>query len=152
MRLRKPLSAGAVVLGLLGGTLTTAQASTGTPSKAQALPAAITPQASAAQAEAACDARIKAARDTGEGKLVACVTWGTKSSAARDRAALTKWPTPSWCLDHGADSKWWVTRFKACGVFPADLSVTDTRTGQVVGRMHYLVVGYAYGAYNVWIK
>ncbi|MGW2520821.1 NucA/NucB deoxyribonuclease domain-containing protein [Streptomyces sp. NPDC001617] len=146
--MRNLLSVGAVAVGLLGGSLTSAQASDGAPSSAP-VPAVITPKTTAAQAKAACEARLQAARNSGSGQPVACVTWGTKSSAAGRQAAITAWPVPSWCTDHGANATWYVTRFKACGVFPADLTVTDPRSGEVVGRMHYLVVAYAYSAYDI---
>ncbi|MGW7405929.1 NucA/NucB deoxyribonuclease domain-containing protein [Streptomyces sp. NPDC054833] len=146
--MRKLLSAGAVALGLLGGSLTTAQASTDASLSVPAQ-AAITPTTATAQAKAACDARLQAARDAGSTKPVACATWGTKASAADRRAAISAWPTPNWCDDHGANNTWYVTRFKACGVFSGDLTVTDPRSGRVTGKMHYLIVGYAYSKYDI---
>ncbi|MEW2289673.1 NucA/NucB deoxyribonuclease domain-containing protein [Streptomyces sp. NPDC047841] len=134
------------MLGLLGASLTTAQASAKTSTDAPA-PLVLTSKQTAAEAKAACDARLKAARDAGSSKPVACVTGATKITAA-DRAAISPWPTPNWCEDH-IDSTWYVTRFKACGVFPADVTVHDARTGRVTGKMHYLAVGYSYSERDI---
>ncbi|WP_225827124.1 NucA/NucB deoxyribonuclease domain-containing protein [Streptomyces naphthomycinicus] len=146
IRYRRLLSAGAVTLGLLAGCLTTAQASTATSTAAQA-PAAITPT-TAAQAKSACDEQLKAARDDGSSKPVACVSWA-KPTAGDRQAAITAWPAPEWCDDHGANNTWYITRFKACGVFAADVTVHDVRTGRVTGKMHYLVIAYAYSDYSI---
>ncbi|MFF7928993.1 NucA/NucB deoxyribonuclease domain-containing protein [Streptomyces mirabilis] len=99
---------------------------------------------SAADADAVCRDKVEAARASGTDKPVACLSWNTAASGAGLRANLSAWPTPNWCDDHGANAQWYVTRFKACGIFPADLTVHDSRTGEVVGRMHYLTVAYAY--------
>lgn len=101
---------------------------------------------SAADADAVCHDKLEAARASGTDKPVACLSWNTAASGAGLRANLSAWPTPNWCDDHGANAQWYVTRFKACGIFPADLTVHDSRTGEVVGRMHYLTVAYAYSA------
>ncbi|MEU1707675.1 hypothetical protein ABZ478_20145 [Streptomyces sp. NPDC005706] len=148
LRYRKLLSASAVTLGLLSGSLTTAQATPRT-SPVSLAQVAITSKTTTAEAKAACDARLKAARDAGSTKPVACLTWGTKPPAGDRQPAITAWPTPNWCDDHGADNNWYVTRFKACGVFSADLTVHDTRTGRVTGTMHYLAVGYAYSKRDI---
>ncbi|MFF3639368.1 NucA/NucB deoxyribonuclease domain-containing protein [Streptomyces sp. NPDC002250] len=110
---------------------------------------ATTSKTATAEAKAACDARLKAARDAGSTKPVACLTWGSKPSAGDRQPAISAWPTPNWCDDHGADNNWYVTRFKACGVFSADLTVHDTRTGRVTGTMHYLAAGYAYSKRDI---
>ncbi|MGW7260490.1 NucA/NucB deoxyribonuclease domain-containing protein [Streptomyces sp. NPDC054834] len=146
-RYRKLLAAGTVTLGLLIGSSPTAQASKPTPPAVPA-PAAVKPKTTAAQEKAACDAQMKAARDAGSSKPVACASWAEPSAAGR-HAAITAWPTPDWCDDHGPNNTWYVTRFKACGVFSADITVHDVRTGRVTGKMHYLVVAYAYSDYGV---
>ncbi|SEE65836.1 Deoxyribonuclease NucA/NucB [Streptomyces sp. 2231.1] len=143
----KLLAAAAVALGLLSGPLTTAQASTATPAAGPA-PVIITPETTAAQAKEACDARLEAAREAGSSKPVACTSWA-KPSAAELRAAITAWPTPNWCDDHGANNTWYVNRFQACGVFSSDVTVHDTRTGRVTGKMHYLAVGYSYSKRDI---
>lgn len=107
------------------------------------------PQSDAKSDEAACRARVAAAVAAGREGLVPCMSWGTSASASDLRAALTAWPTPSWCDDHGADGLWYVTRFRACGIFPNDLTVVNPRTGAVVGRMHYMVRAYAYSARDI---
>ncbi|MCS0605224.1 hypothetical protein NX794_29025 [Streptomyces sp. LP11] len=147
-RYRQLLSTGAVTLGLLGGSLTSTQASASSP--AASVPASIGPKTTAAQAEAACGAQMKAARDAGSNKPVACVTWGSTKLTASDRlAAISAWPTPKWCDDHGANSTWYVNRFQARGVFKADVTVHDVRTGRVTGKMHYLAVGYSYSKRDI---
>lgn len=100
--------------------------------------------ASTSKAEEACPARLAAAVAAGREEPVTCVSRGTSVSTPELRAAVDAWPTPNWCDDHGANGKWYVTRYKACGVFPNDLTVINPRTGAVVGRMHFLVVAYAY--------
>ncbi|MFF4542206.1 NucA/NucB deoxyribonuclease domain-containing protein [Streptomyces aureus] len=107
------------------------------------------PQADAQDDEADCQARQAAALAAGDESPVSCVSWGASASAAELRAAVTAWPTPDWCDDHGANGQWYVNRFKACGVFSANLTVTNPRTGAVVGRMHYLTVAYAYGVRDI---
>ncbi|MER6633515.1 NucA/NucB deoxyribonuclease domain-containing protein [Streptomyces sp. NPDC000987] len=107
------------------------------------------PVASAPDDEADCRARVAAAIAHGSESPVPCVTWGASATTAELRAAADAWPTPKWCGEHGANGKWYVTRFKACGVFPSDLTVTDVRTGQVTGRMHYLAVAYAYSKRDI---
>ncbi len=134
-------------MGLLSGPLATAQASTPTVAASRA-PAAIAPETTAVQAKEACDTRLQAAREAGSSKPVACTSW-TKPSAAELRAAITAWPTPNWCDDHGANNTWYVNRFQACGVFSSDVTVHDTRTGRVTGKMHYLAVAYSYSKRDI---
>ncbi|WP_166682984.1 NucA/NucB deoxyribonuclease domain-containing protein [Streptomyces aquilus] len=102
------------------------------------------PLAAAENDRAACRARILVAKAHGDDDLVPCVVWGASAPVSELRAAVTAWPTPDWCDDHGANGNWYVIRFKGCGVFPADLTVTDPRTGEVMGGMHFLTVAYAY--------
>lgn len=106
--------------------------------------AAPDPQAGALESQADCSARLAAAAAQDGDDLVSCTTWTTDTSASEMRPAAHAWGTPKWCGENGADGKWYVIRFKACGVFPFDLTVINPRTGAVVGRMHYLVVAYAY--------
>ncbi|MCK8438545.1 hypothetical protein G3I77_37825 [Streptomyces sp. D2-8] len=101
------------------------------------------PLAGAADDQAACRTRLAAAQAAGGDDPVACMSWSTDMSASELRAAVDAWPTPNWC-DDGARGKWYVNRFKACGIFPGDLTITNPRTGAVTGRMHYLVRAYAY--------
>jgi hypothetical protein len=105
-----------------------------------------TPFAGAPAAQAACNQALKSAEESGSESPVACVSWSGSASAADLRTAADAWPVPNWCDDHGSNGKWYVNRYKACGIFPADLTVTNPRTGAVVGRMHYLTRAYAYGA------
>ncbi|NEA86649.1 hypothetical protein G3I38_18030 [Streptomyces sp. SID7958] len=107
------------------------------------------PQTGSAAAQAACRTQLAAAQAADSDSPVACVQWGTSAPAADLRAAVNAWPVPKWCDDHGANGKWYVNRFKACGIFPADLTVTNPRTGAVVGRMHYITRAYAYSARDV---
>ncbi|MEU8993130.1 NucA/NucB deoxyribonuclease domain-containing protein [Streptomyces sp. NPDC048558] len=107
------------------------------------------PKVAAPEDEAACRAQLADAVAAGGENPVPCVTWGTTASAPELRAAVAAWPAPNWCDDHGANGKWYVNRFKACGIFPADLTVTNPRTGAVVGRMHYLTRAYAYSKRDI---
>ncbi|MEU6351042.1 NucA/NucB deoxyribonuclease domain-containing protein [Streptomyces sp. NPDC047072] len=107
------------------------------------------PMAAAENDRIRCTAKILAAKRDGSEELVPCVSFNSTASAAELRAAVDAWPTPSWCDDHGANGQWYVNRFKACGVFAADLTVTNPRTGAVVGRMHYLTVAYAYSKRDI---
>lgn len=92
--------------------------------------------------EADCQARVDKAREAGSTRPVACVTWQAASAQAiRPQAAL---PLPSWCDDHGADSKWWMIRTQACMITPASLTVTNPQTGGAVGGINYLVYAYTY--------
>ncbi|WP_328841915.1 NucA/NucB deoxyribonuclease domain-containing protein [Streptomyces europaeiscabiei] len=102
------------------------------------------PQASALETEASCRARLAVAAAKDSDDLVPCASWDTDTSASGMRPAANAWATPKWCGENGADGRWYVIRFKACGVFPLNLTVINPRTGAVVGRMHYLAVGYAY--------
>jgi hypothetical protein len=107
------------------------------------------PRVGAPDAEALCRARMAQANAAGNDAPVACVSWDASTSVAELRAAVDAWPTPAWCDDHGADSNWYVTRFKGCGIFPASLTVVDPRTGSVVGGMKYLVRSYAYSKRDI---
>ncbi|UFQ99965.1 hypothetical protein KBP30_01535 [Streptomyces sp. Go40/10] len=62
---------------------------------------------------------------------------------------ITAWPAPDWCDDHGANNTCYITRFKACGIFAADVTVHDVRTGRVTGKMHYLAIAYAYSDHSI---
>ncbi|MFE1444645.1 hypothetical protein [Streptomyces sp. NPDC058739] len=42
------------------------------------------------------------------------------------------------------DSTWYVERFRGCGIYRADLTVVDVRTGRPVGGINYLVVGHSF--------
>ncbi|GAB2889667.1 hypothetical protein GCM10027074_67430 [Streptomyces deserti] len=107
------------------------------------------PDESAADAEAKCQGRLALAAERGDDAPVACVSWGSSASVSELRAAVNAWPTPNWCDDHGANGKWYVNRFKACGIFPADLTVRDARTGRKLGGMEYLVRAYAYSKRDI---
>ncbi|MET9463190.1 hypothetical protein ABZY05_51050, partial [Streptomyces canus] len=107
------------------------------------------PMAAAENDRITCTARILNAKVHGSEDPVPCVSFSSTASAAELRAAVEAWPTPNWCDDHGANGQWYVNRFKACGIFPADLTVTNPRTGAVVGRMHYLTVAYAYSKRDI---
>jgi hypothetical protein len=200
------LAAGAVVLGLLGGCLTTAQAS-----EAASVPAGTAQEADAAQAvgediplpedlddssrelddvisqpvpetedgtpavlgdtpgdedgqeegigspdpltnaetlSAVCRARLLVAFRGGSDEPISCVNWDRAPLTAQVRSAVSAWPTPAWCDDE-ANNKWYVERFKACGIFSAILTVIDPRTGATIGTMHYLVRAYAYSGRDV---
>ncbi|MGW5036373.1 NucA/NucB deoxyribonuclease domain-containing protein [Streptomyces nigra] len=107
------------------------------------------PPTDASKADDACRALLDEAVAAGSEEPVTCVSWGSSTAGWGQRAAVDAWPVPNWCDDHGANGKWYVTRFKACGVFPADLTETNPRTGRVTGRMHFLVRAYAYSARDV---
>lgn len=107
------------------------------------------PMAAAENDRITCTARILNAKVHGSEDPVPCMSFSSTASAAELRAAVAAWPTPNWCDDHGANGKWYVNRFKACGIFPGDLTVTNPRTGAVVGRMHFLTVAYAYSKRDI---
>ncbi|MGI5365145.1 NucA/NucB deoxyribonuclease domain-containing protein [Streptomyces iakyrus] len=99
-------------------------------------------------ADEQCRARLAAAVARGD-DTVSCASWRTSAAVAELRAAVGAWPTPDWCGEDGVDGKWHVTRFKACGVFAADLKVHDARTGRLVGSMTYLIRAYAYSKRDI---
>ncbi|MEU9228949.1 hypothetical protein AB0D40_31855 [Streptomyces massasporeus] len=47
------------------------------------------------------------------------------------------------------NGKWYVNRFKACGIFVAKTNVHDVRTGRLLGSLDYLVRAYAYGKRDI---
>lgn len=96
-----------------------------------------------------CQARIQIAKREGSEVPITCATWDSAPSESSVRAALSAWPTPNWCDDHGANSKWYVIRFKACGIFSATASIINPRTGSVTGTLKYLVRAYAYSGRDV---
>jgi hypothetical protein len=107
------------------------------------------PAESAAEADAKCQARLAAAIARGDDDPVACTSWNTTASVSKLRAAVDAWPTPDWCDDNGANGKWYVNRFKACGIFVAKTNVHDVRTGRLLGSLDYLVRAYAYGKRDI---
>lgn len=161
MRKRRTLAAAGAAIGLLGTALAAAQASeTPGPTRPAIQQETSAPEPVPSPAPGAttttgtsgddCQARIDAARAAGETRLVPCLTIPPASGGpattvpGTGTATRTTWPSPAWCDDHGADGKWWMVRFRSCGIFPADLTVTDPRTGQAVGGLRILNYAYAY--------
>jgi hypothetical protein len=107
------------------------------------------PAESAADADAKCQARLAAAVARGDDAPVSCVSWNSNASVSGLRAAVGAWPTPDWCDDNGANGKWYLNRFKACGIFAADLNVHDVRTGELLESLTYLVRAYAYSKRDI---
>ncbi|WP_432033698.1 NucA/NucB deoxyribonuclease domain-containing protein [Streptomyces antibioticus] len=107
------------------------------------------PLAGAQNPSITCRARLLIAMRDGSEEPITCATWDSTPSVAPLRASVSAWPTPNWCDDHGVSGKWYVNRFKACGIFSATASVINPRTGTVTGTLHYLVRAYAYSGRDV---
>ncbi|TWF89916.1 hypothetical protein [Streptomyces capillispiralis] len=60
-------------------------------------------------------AQLAAAQTTDSDIPVACVEWGTTTSAEELRAAVDAWPVPKWCDDHGTNGQWYVNRCRHVG-------------------------------------
>ncbi|MEU0119302.1 NucA/NucB deoxyribonuclease domain-containing protein [Streptomyces bobili] len=96
-----------------------------------------------------CQARILIAIRDGSDDPLTCAKWDSAPHTAQLRAGVSAWPAPTWCDDHGVSGKWYVNRFKACGIFSATVSVINPRTGAVTGTLNYLVRAYAYSGRDV---
>ncbi|GGU67828.1 NucA/NucB deoxyribonuclease domain-containing protein [Streptomyces daghestanicus] len=107
------------------------------------------PVVNTSAAEVACKARVVAAEAAGDEASVTCASWEPQASVAELSAAVDAWPTPAWCDDNGANGKWYVNRFKACGIFPGSLQEVHPRTGRVTGTMQFLVRAYAYSKRDI---
>ncbi|MFJ9738587.1 hypothetical protein [Streptomyces sp. NPDC101166] len=77
------------------------------------------------------------------------MTWNSSTPVSPLRPAVSAWPTPTWCGENGTNSGWYVNRFKACGVFSANLKVIDVRTRATTGGMNYLIRADAYSGRDV---
>ncbi|MFC8349557.1 NucA/NucB deoxyribonuclease domain-containing protein [Streptomyces sp. NPDC057280] len=64
------------------------------------------------------------------------------TAAARPRA----WQEPQWCIDKGVDSTWYIERMRGCGIWRSEVVAVDVRTGERVGGIKYLVIGYSFSA------
>ncbi|MGW2886410.1 NucA/NucB deoxyribonuclease domain-containing protein [Streptomyces griseoruber] len=107
------------------------------------------PLAGAQSSSITCRARVLVAMQNGSEEPITCVAWDSTPNVAPLRASVSAWPTPNWCDDHGVSGKWYVNRFKACGIFSATASVINPRTGSVTGTLKYLVRAYAYSGRDV---
>ncbi|MGW6928383.1 NucA/NucB deoxyribonuclease domain-containing protein [Streptomyces sp. NPDC054950] len=107
------------------------------------------PLAAAESLSIMCRTRMLIAIRDGSEEPIPCATWDSTPLTSQMRAAVSAWPTPTWCDDDGVSNKWYVNRFKACGIFSATLNVINPRTGATVGTMHYLTRAYAYSGRDV---
>ncbi|MFH8394292.1 NucA/NucB deoxyribonuclease domain-containing protein [Streptomyces sp. NPDC018036] len=67
---------------------------------------------------------------------------GSDASAA----ARSPWKEPKWCRDEGVDMTWYIERLRGCGIWRAEVSAIDVRTGSRIGGIRYLVIGYSFSA------
>ncbi|MFD3622453.1 NucA/NucB deoxyribonuclease domain-containing protein [Streptomyces sp. NPDC058676] len=107
------------------------------------------PFAAAQSLSITCRARLLIAIRDGSDEPIPCATWDSTPLTTQLRSAASAWPTPAWCDDEGVSGKWYVNRFRACGIFSAILTVVNPRTGATTGTMNYLVRAYAYSGRDV---
>ncbi|MER6678578.1 hypothetical protein [Streptomyces sp. NPDC000983] len=102
--------------------------------------------ANTSAAEKAALAAMEATRQGVAGDAAPAAVSADESDAAAAAARRSPWNEPKWCTDAGVDSTWYIERMRGCGIWRAEVSAVDVRTGRRVGGIKYLVVGYSFSA------